>query len=283
MTREVIRPSIGSAGRAIIALLAGGLVVAGLALAVAIGARAEPPRTPREPSSLPTHGVAMHGAPLLPPNFDHFPYANPAAKKGGRLRVGLSGTFDSLNPFNIKAGSTAQGLVGNVFQTLMARSQDEPFTFYGQIARSIDLDADREHVTFHLDPRAHFSDSTPLTSADVLFSFDLLKTKGRPQQRVAFSLVKSIDAPDALTVRYDLTGAADRELPLILALMPVLPKHATDVEHFQDATLAPPVGSGAYVIADVQPGARLLLRRDPNYWGKDVRAGAASITSTRST
>ena len=194
---------------------------------------------------MPTHGVAMHGAPLLPPNFDHFPYANPAAKKGGRLRVGLAGTFDSLNPFNIKAGSTAQGLVGNVFQTLMARSQDEPFTFYGQIARSIELDADREHVTFHLDPRAHFSDGAPLTSADVLFSFDLLKTKGRPQQRVAFNLVKSIDAPDALTVRYDLTGAADRELPLILALMPVLPKHATDVEHFQDATLAPPVGSGA--------------------------------------
>jgi peptide/nickel transport system substrate-binding protein len=270
MTREVIRPPIGSAGRAIIALLAGGLVLAGLALAATIGARAESPLTREEPTSLPTHGVAMHGAPLLPPNFDHFPYANPVARKGGRLRVGLSGTFDSLNPFNIKAGSTAQGLVGNVFQTLMARSQDEPFTFYGQIARSIDLDANREHVTFHLDPRAHFSDGAPLTSADVLFSFDLLKTKGRPQQRVAFNLVKSIDAPDALTVRYDLTGVADRELPLILALMPVLPKHVTDVEHFQDATLAPPVGSGPYIIADVRPGARLLLRRDPNYWGKDV-------------
>ena len=104
MTREVIRPSIGSAGRTIIALFAGG----SLALAAAIGARAEPPRTP-EPSSSPTHGVAMHGAPLLLLNFDHFPYANPAAKKGGRLRVGLAGTFDSLNPFNIKAGSTSQG------------------------------------------------------------------------------------------------------------------------------------------------------------------------------
>jgi len=127
MMREVIRPSVASAGRAIIALLAGGL-----ALAVSIGARAEPSRTPEELTSSPTHGVAMHGAPLLPLNFDHFPYANPAAKKGGRLRVGLSGTFDSLNPFNIKAGSTAQGLVGNVFQTLMARSQDSPSPFTGR-------------------------------------------------------------------------------------------------------------------------------------------------------
>ncbi len=218
----------------------------------------------------PTHGVAMHGAPALPPDFDHFPYANPAAKKGGRLRVGLAGTFDSLNPFNLKAGSTAQGLVGNVFQTLMARSLDEPFTFYGLIAKSIDIDSGRTHVTFHLDPRARFSDGAPVTAADVLFTFDLLKTKGRPQQRVAYSLVKSIDAPDELTVRYDISGAGDRELPLILALMPVLPKHATDTAHFQDATLAKPLGSGPYVVTEAKPGTRLVLERNPNYWGNDV-------------
>ncbi|MGA8169266.1 MAG: extracellular solute-binding protein, partial [Methylocystis sp.] len=260
----MIRSSIRAAGR-----VARPLLIGGLALLCCLEARAEP--EPPRPAAPPiSYGVAMHGAPALPPNFDHFPYADPAAKKGGTLRVGLPGAFDSLNPFNIKSGSTSQGLVGNVFQTLMARSQDEPFTFYGLIARSIDLDADRAHVTFHLDPRAHFSDGAPLTSADVLFSFNLLKTKGRPQQRIAFNLVKSIDAPDALTVGYDLTGLHDRELPLILALMPVLPKHATDVEHFQDATLAPPVGSGPYIVTAVKPGARLTLRRDPNYWGKDV-------------
>jgi peptide/nickel transport system substrate-binding protein len=218
----------------------------------------------------PTHGLAMHGAPALPPDFDHFPYADPAAQKGGKLRVGLAGTFDSLNPFNLKSGSAAQGLVGNVFQGLMARSQDEPFTLYPLIAQSIDIDAARTHVTFHLDPRAHFSDGKPITSQDVLFSFDLLKSKGRPQQRIAYGLVKSITAPDAHTVSYDLTGVGDRELPLILAIMPVLPKHATDVERFSDATLAKPIGSGPYVIADAQPGARLLLKRDPDYWAADA-------------
>jgi peptide/nickel transport system substrate-binding protein len=218
----------------------------------------------------PTHGLAVHGTPALPPDFDHFPYADPQAKKGGRLRVGLPGTFDSLNPFNVKSGTAAQGLAGNVFQTLMARSQDEPFTLYPLIARSVEVDPGRTRVTFHLDPAAHFSDGAPITSADVLFSFDLLKTKGRPQQRVAYGLVKSIDAPDAHTVRYDLSGVGDRELPLILAIMPVLPKHATRAETFSDATLTKPLGSGPYVVVDAQPGARVLLRRDPNYWGADV-------------
>jgi peptide/nickel transport system substrate-binding protein len=218
----------------------------------------------------PTHGIAMHGAPALPSNFQYFPYAEPGAKKGGRLRVGLSGTFDSLNPFNLKSGTAAQGLVGNVFQTLMARSQDEPFTLYGLIAQSIDIDPSRSQVTFHLDPRARFSDGKPITAEDVLFSFDLLKTKGRPQQRIAYGLVKSIDAPDAHTVHYDLSGVGDRELPLILAIMPVLPKHATDVERFSDATLAKPVGSGPYVIADSQVGSRLLLRRNEDYWGANL-------------
>jgi len=216
------------------------------------------------------HGIAMHGAPALPPDFDHFPYAEPSASRGGRLRVGLAGTFDSLNPFNLKSGSAAQGLVGNIFQTLMARSQDEPFTLYGLIALSIETNADRSLVTFRLDPRARFSDGKPLTAADVLFTFDLLKAKGRPQQRIAYNLVKSIEAPDARTVRFDLTGVNDRELPLILAIMPVLPKHATDVERFSDATLAIPVGSGPYRIEEAKAGARVVLKRDPEYWGADL-------------
>lgn len=239
-----------------------------LLIAAPASGAAPPPRAAEAPC--PTHGIAMHGAPALPRDFHHFPYAEPGAKKGGKLRVGLAGTFDSLNPFNLKSGSAAQGLVGNVFQSLMARSQDEPFTLYGLIAQSIDVDQARSQVTFHLDPRARFSDGKPITAQDVLFSFDLLKTKGRPQQRIAYGLVKSIDAPDAHTVHYDLSGVGDRELPLILAIMPVLPKHATDVERFSEATLAKPVGSGPYVIADAQVGARLLLRRNEDYWGADL-------------
>ncbi len=218
----------------------------------------------------PRHGIAMLGDPALPADFDHFPYADPGAVKGGRLTLGIQGTFDSLNPFNVKSGSAAQGLSGNVFQTLMARNADEPFAMYGQIAQSIETNADRSRVVFHLDPRARFSDGGPVTAADVRFTFDLLRAKGRPQARSEFGRVKSLDTPDPLTLAFDLTGADDRELPLILALMPVLSKAHTDVDGFQDSTLAPPVGSGPYTIANVEPGQSLTLRRNPDYWARDL-------------
>ena len=218
----------------------------------------------------PAHGIAMHGAPALPQDFTHLPYANPDAPKRGRLVVGAQGAFDSLNPFNLKAGSTAQGLNGNIFQSLMARNLNEPFALYGQIARTIETNDDRSQVTFRLDPRARFSDGTQITAKDVRFTFDLLKTKGRPQYRSAFSLVRSLETPDDETVRYDLTGGDDLELPLILALMPVLSQKHTDVERFSETSLAIPVGSGPYVIAAMEPGQSLTLKRNPDYWAKDL-------------
>jgi peptide/nickel transport system substrate-binding protein len=223
-----------------------------------------------EPTPIPTHGIAMHGEPALSPGFGHLPYANPDAPKGGRLTVGVQGTFDSLNPFNVKAGSAAQGIQGNVYQGLMQRSFDEPFTLYGLIAQSIEIDDARSFITFHLDPRAHFSDGKPITSADIAFSFDLLKNKGRPQQRAAFTLVHAVTTPDEHTIGFDLSGAGDRELPLILAIMPVLPKHAIDLERFSESTLQAPVGSGPYKIAEVKVGERIVLKRDPDYWGRDL-------------
>ncbi|WP_020177253.1 ABC transporter substrate-binding protein [Methyloferula stellata] len=221
-------------------------------------------------SNLARHGIAMHGDPVLAADFDHLPYADPAAAKGGRLKLAFQGTFDSLNPFNLKAGSTAQGLNGNVFETLMARSSDEPFSLYGLIAQSIETDAERSYATFRLDPRARFSDGTPITSDDVAFTFDLLKRKGRPQQRAAYSQVRGVETPDALTIRYDLQGLGDREMPLILALMPVLPRHAVDPAAFEDTSLAIPIGSGPYRVTEVKPGERLLLSRNPDYWAKDL-------------
>jgi peptide/nickel transport system substrate-binding protein len=218
----------------------------------------------------PQYAIAMHGGPALPEDYTHFPYANPAAPKGGRLTIGLLGTFDSLNPFNIKSGSAARGLDGNVFQTLMARSFDEPFTLYGLIAKSVEMDDARSYVLFHLDPRAKFSDGTPITSADVAFTFELLKDKGRPQQRSAYMLVKRVEAPDAETIRFDFPGVNDRELPLILALMPVLSRRTTNAANFEQASFAIPVGSGPYRIAEVDPGNKLILRRNPNYWAKDL-------------
>ena len=214
--------------------------------------------------------LAMHGAPALPGDFDHLPYAHADAPKGGRLRLAYLGAFDSLNPFNVRALSTAQGLVGNVYQSLMFRSADEPFTLYGLVAKSIETSAERDRVVFRLDPRAHFSDGAPITAEDVLFTFRLLREKGRPQQRAAYRLVVAAEAPDAQTVRFDLTGAGDRELPLTLSLMPVLSKAHVDAEHFDEQTLQIPVGSGPYRISEVQPGERLLLKRDPDYWALNL-------------
>ncbi len=218
----------------------------------------------------PRHGIAMHGAPALPADFAHLPYADPAARKGGRLRIGFAGTFDSLNPFNVKSGSTAQGLNGNVFQSLMARNFDEPFSLYAQIAQSIETDAERSYVTFHLDPRARFSNGAPITAQDVAFTFELLKEKGRPQSRSVYSQARRVETPDALTIRFDLEGAEDREMPLILALMPVLSKAHTDTARFTDASLAIPVSSGPYVIEAVDPGQSLVLKRNADYWARDL-------------
>src|SRR5271163_54777 len=125
----------------------------------------------------PMGSIATHGEPALPPDFDHLPYVNPEAPKGGRLDLAYLGAFDSLNPYNVKALSTAQGLIGNVYQSLMARSADEPFTLYGLIAKSIETNAARDHVVFHLDPKARFSDGSPVTAADIAFTFALLKEK----------------------------------------------------------------------------------------------------------
>jgi len=218
----------------------------------------------------PAGAIAMHGEPALKPGFLHLPYANPDAPKGGRLDLAFLGAFDSLNPYNVKSLTTAQGLIGNVYQSLMMRSADEPFTLYGLVAKTLETDEERDKIVFHLDPKAHFSDGSPVTSADVLFTFNLLKEKGRPQTRAAYSLVKSADAPDEHTVRFDLSGANDRELPLTLALMPVLSRAHTDAAHFEDQTLQIPVATGPYRVVEVKPGERLVLERDPNYWGRDL-------------
>jgi peptide/nickel transport system substrate-binding protein len=219
---------------------------------------------------IPRHGIAMHGEPALLPDFPHLPYANPDAPKGGRLSIGFQGTFDSLNPFNVKAGSAAQGLNTNIFQTLMTRSLDEPFSLYSLIAQTIATDDAREHVTFRLNPAARFSDGTPIRAQDVLFTFELLKTKGRPQQRAAYALVKKVEVKDDTTIAFDLTGSNDRELPLTLALMPVLSKKHTDAERFAETSLDIPVASGPYRIESMRPGESLILKRNPDYWGKDL-------------
>jgi peptide/nickel transport system substrate-binding protein len=211
----------------------------------------------------------MHGAPALPADFTQMAYVNPDAPKGGRLTWGLSGTFDSLNPLIVR-GIALQQVRGFVVESLMARGNDEPFTLYGLLARSVETDDTRSYVTFHLDPRARFSDGQPVLADDVLFSWALLRDHGRPNHRQYYSKVAKAEAPDPLTVRFDLTGANDRELPLILGLMPVLPRHATGVATFEETTMAPPVGSGPYRVTAVNPGVSVTFTRNPDYWGRDL-------------
>ncbi|HEX3115144.1 MAG TPA: extracellular solute-binding protein [Bradyrhizobium sp.] len=216
-----------------------------------------------------SYGIAMHGAPALPADFAHMPYARPDAPRGGRLVQGILGTFDSLNPLIVR-GLAVQQIRGFVVENLMARGNDEAFTLYGLLAKSVETDDARSYVTFHLDPKARFSDGQPVTADDVLFSWALLRDHGRPNHRQYYSKVVKAEAIDPRTVRFDFGGANDRELPLILGLMPVLPKHAVDVTTFEETTMAPPVGSGPYRVSAVKPGASVTLTRNPDYWGRDL-------------
>lgn len=235
-----------------------GLVAFVLAMLAAVGAFAGTPRA----------SIAMHGDAALPDDFDHFPYANPAAPKGGRLTLSVQGTFDSLNPFIVK-GSATLFIRGNVVESLMVRSYDEPFTLYGLIAQSVETDEARTYVQFVIDPRARFSDGVPVTAEDVLFSWRLLHEKGRPNHRFYYGKVARAEAINSRTVRFTFM-APDRELPLIMGLMPVLARHAVDEEMFDSTSLSPLLGSGPYSVSAVQPGTGVTLARNADYWGNDL-------------
>jgi peptide/nickel transport system substrate-binding protein len=222
-----------------------------------------------EASAEESYAIAMHGAPALPADFSHMAYVNPDAPKGGRLTWGILGTFDSLNPLIVR-GLAVQQIRGFVVESLLARGNDEAFTLYGLLARSVETDDARSYVTFHLDPRAKFSDGTPVLADDVLFSWALLRDHGRPNHRNYYSKVAKAEARDPLTVRFDFADAHDRELPLIIGLMPVLPRHAVNAATFEETSMAAPVGSGPYRVGAVKAGASVTLTRNPDYWGRDL-------------
>jgi peptide/nickel transport system substrate-binding protein len=181
-------------------------------------------------------------------------------------------------------GTAAVGLREHVFESLMARGFDEPFTLYGLLAESVDTPPDRSSVTFRLRPEARFSDGTPVTVDDVIFSLQTLRDKGRPNFKTYYSKVERIERPDARTVRFVFRREAagpDREMPLILGLMPILPKHVYEKRTFDQSGLERPVGSGPYVVDEVKPGARIVYRRDPNYWGRDLAVNRGQDNADR--
>lgn len=236
---------------------------AGAALCAA--AVMHPAAAPAEPS----HAIAMHGEPLMPEGFAQFDYVNPDAPKGGQLRLGVVGTFDSLNPFIVQ-GVAARGLREYTFESLMARGLDEPFSLYGLLAETIDVPDDRSSATFRLRPEARFSDGTPVTVDDVIFSWETLKRAGRPNHRTYYGAVTEVQKVGEDGVRFVFGDAADRELPLIIGLMPILPRHHYGDVDFEKSGNTPPLGSGPYVVDRVDRGSLITYRRDPGYWGRDL-------------
>jgi peptide/nickel transport system substrate-binding protein len=224
---------------------------------------------PRTANAAAAHAIAMHGGPAWGPDFGHPTYADPAAPKGGTLVQGVLGTFDCLNPFIVK-GLPAANIRSYVVESLLARGYDEPFTLYGLIADSVETNAARTEVTFTINKAARFSDGKPVTPDDVIFSWALLRDKGRPNFRIYYAKAVKAEIVGERGVRFDLTGSDDRELPLIIALMPVLAKHATNPDTFEDTSFVAPLGSGPYTVTAVKPGDTVTFTRDKNYWGRDL-------------
>lgn len=216
----------------------------------------------------PMHGIAMHGELKYPAGFAHLEYANPDAPKGGELKLAAAGTYDNLNPYIIK-GVAAPGL-SLTFQTLLFNTEDEAFSEYGLIAETVEMPEDRSRVTFNLRPEAKFHDGKPITAADVVWTFETLMEKGHPFYRAYYAHVKKATAENDRRVTFAFDMAGNRELPLIMGQMPVLPKHAFEGKDFAATTLTPVMGSGPYKVKTVDAGRRIVYERVKDWWAKDL-------------
>ena len=221
----------------------------------------------------------MHGEPKYEPGFAHFDYVNPDAPKGGILKLGASGTFDTFNPFNAKGTPGPSAGI----ETLLAQSDDEPFTMYGLLAETIEWPEDRSWIIFHLNPKARWHDGMPVTPEDVIFSLDKLRTEGRPLYRFYYQSVVAAEKVGERSVKFTFAEGENRELPLIMGQLPVLPKHYWEDRDFTAATLEPPLSSGPYKVKGFEPGRFVELERVEDYWGEDtsVRRGTNNYNIIR--
>jgi microcin C transport system substrate-binding protein len=216
-----------------------------------------------------TNGLSLIGEPKYAPDFEHFDYVKPDAPKGGRVRQALYGTFDSLNPFVVKG---KPGPVSSIYDTLMADSMDEPSAEYGLLAKSVTYPEDFAWVEFALHDTARFHDGKPVTAADVVFSFEALTTN-HPFYNRYYANVTEAEVLDEQRVRFTFDETGNRELPLIMGQLPVLPSHywdGSDGRDISETTLVPPLGSGPYRIVDVTPGRKVVFERVDDYWGTDL-------------
>lgn len=239
--------------------------VGALVLAVTLSCAGWADSPPADP---PRHGIAMYGDPALPPDFVSLPQVNPDAPKGGRIVFGETGGFDSLNPFILR-GRAPWGVSSFTVETLLGRAWDEPFTLYGVLAESLTTDSARSYVEFTLREQARFADGSPVTVEDVIWSFEVLGTQGSPRYLPAWQKIAGITRTGPRSVRFDF-NTADRELPLILGLRPILQRAQWEGRDFAASGLEPPVGSGPYVVAGFEPGRFVVFRRNPDWWGADL-------------
>lgn len=218
--------------------------------------------------NLPQYGLALHGDLKYPPDFTHFGYVNPEAPKGGTLRQAAIGTFDTFNDFILKGVSVAG--VGMIYDTLMAKSDDEPFSQYGLIAEKVAVAADQASVIFYINPLARFHDSHKITAADVVFTFNLLLEKGQPMYKRYYADVTGVVALDESRVEFTFKDGSNAEMPLIVGQLVVLPRHFWQEREFNHADLDLPLGSGPYRIKSFIAGKSITYERVSDYWAADL-------------
>ncbi|MFC4215187.1 extracellular solute-binding protein [Pseudophaeobacter arcticus] len=229
-----------------------------------------------------SHGIAMYGTPALPQDFVSLPYVNPNAPKGGKVVVGNTGGFDTLNPFAQK-GTPPWQLRFWGYESLMGRSWDEAFSLYGLLAESVEVPEDRSWVEFTLRPEARFSDGSPVTVEDVIWSYETLGTQGHLRYRGFWNKIAEIRQTGPLSLRITF-NTADRELALIAGMRPILQKSQWEDKDFAASGLTEaPIGTGAYVIESFEAGRQITLKRNPEYWGKDLpfRVGTQNFDELR--
>ena len=239
-------------------------------LALMAAAATSVAETPAASNPAPVHGIAMHGELKYPENFSHFDYVNPDAPKGGTLRMSVvANGFDSFNPFVIR-GVAAAGVSTYVYDTLLESSADEPFSEYGLIAGSVEVPEDRSYVIFNLREQARFQDGEPITAEDVEFSYRILTTEGHPFYRNYYADVSKVTVENSHRIRFDFGATENRELPLILGQMPVMPAHYWADRKFEGNGLDVPVGSGPYRIDSYEAGRSVTYERVDDYWAEDL-------------
>lgn len=216
----------------------------------------------------PMHAIAMHGAPALPEGFAHLPYADPDAPKGGRLTLGEVGGYDSLNPWIVK-GRAPWAVRSLMYESLLGRSWDEPFTLYGLLASTVETSPARDWVEFRLRPEARFSDGAPVTAEDVIWSMEVLAEKGLPGFRTSWDKVSKVEDLGGGRIRFTF-DAPDREMPLILGLRPIMRKVWFDGRDFADSTLEAPVASGPYLVKVQEVGRSITFAKNPDWWGANL-------------